>query len=64
MYKVLKATVKPSLRDHKLVFKIDYCLMYVKGVAECLKRAMCNYFDLHKLPFVFKTSALSILSGG
>ena len=37
-------SVKPVLRatqkeDQKLVFKTDYCLMQVKSIAECSKRA-------------------------
>ena len=28
-------------------FKTDYCLMQVKSIAECSKRAFCNTFDLH-----------------
>ena len=43
-----------------LFFKTDYCLMQVKSIAECSKRAFCNTFDLIKLPFVFKTFVLSI----
>ena len=39
--------VEPVLSGHskrrsKLVFKIDYCLMQVKSIAEC-----CNNFDHH-----------------
>ena len=45
-------TVKPVLSGHsrrrpKLAFKTDYCLMQVKSIAECSKRAFCNTFDLH-----------------
>ena len=57
-------TVKPVLSGHskgrpKLVFKTDYRLMQVKSIAECSKRAFCNTFDPHKLPFVLKTIVLS-----
>ena len=42
-------TVKPATqKEHqKLVFKTDYCLMQVKSIAECFKKACCNTFDLH-----------------
>ena len=45
-------TVKPVLSGHSkktknLVLKTDYCLMQVKSIAECSKRAFCNTFDLH-----------------
>ena len=45
-------TVKPVLSDPSkrrlnLVFKTDYRLMQVKGIAECSKRAFCNTFELH-----------------
>ena len=48
----LMHTVKPVLSDHskrdqKLAFKIKCCLMQVKSIAECSKRAFCNTFDLH-----------------
>ena len=33
--------------DRKLVFMADYCLMQVKSIADCSKRAFCNTFDLH-----------------
>ena len=49
---VLSSTVKPVLSDHpnkdqKLAFNTDYCLMQVKSIAECSKRAFCNTLDLH-----------------
>ena len=37
--------------------------MQVKSIAECSKRAFCNTFDLHKLPFVFGPLFCLILSG-
>ena len=45
--------------DQKLVFKINYRLMQVKSIAECLEHsAILSTFI--KLPFVFKTFVLSI----
>ena len=47
--KVNNITVKPVLRGlskrrPKLVFKIDYCLMQVKSIAECSKGSILQYF--------------------
>ena len=43
-----KTFVKQSLSKRpKMFFKNDYCLMQVKNIAECSKRAFCNNFDLH-----------------
>ena len=53
---------RPLKKDQKLAFKTDYSLMQVKSIAERSKRAFCNTFDLHKLPFVVKTFVLSFLS--
>ena len=52
LIKIGHGIVKPVLgrhskEDQKLVFKTDYCLMQVKSIAECSKRAFCNIFDLH-----------------
>ena len=47
-----------------MVFKADYRLMQVKGIAKCPNGAFCNTSDLHKqlTAFnVFKTSVLPIL---
>ena len=46
-------TILPVLSGHskrrpKLTFKTDYCLMQVKSIAECSKKALCNTFDLHE----------------
>ena len=46
-------TVKPVVSGHskrrpKMVFKTNYCLMQIKNIAECSKRAFCNTFDLHE----------------
>ena len=46
------STVKPVVSDHskrrqELAFKTDYCLIQVKSIAECSRRAFCNTFDLH-----------------
>ena len=49
--------------DQKLVFKPDFCLMQVKSVAECSKEHSAILSTFIKLPFVFKTFVLSILSG-
>ena len=45
-------TLKPVLRGHSKidktkVLKTDYCLMKVKGIAECSLGAFCNTFDLY-----------------
>ena len=45
-------TVKPVLSSHskedqKLLFKTNHCLMQVKSIAKCSKRAFCNTLDLH-----------------
>ena len=52
----------PLKKRHKMVFKTDYHLMQVKGIAESSKRAFCNTFFLTfiKLRFVFKTFVLYI----
>ena len=31
-------------KDHKLVFKTNYCLMQVKSIAECSKGSILQYF--------------------
>ena len=51
---------QPLKKRPKLVSKTDHCLMQVKSIAECSKRAFCNTFDLHLATIVFKTFVLSI----
>ena len=36
-----------SQKDHKLVFKTNYCLMQVKILQNAPRGAFCNTFDLH-----------------
>ena len=60
-------TVKSGLSGHskRRHFKTDYRLLQVKSIAECSKRAREHSAILStfiKLPFVFKTYVLSILS--
>ena len=48
---IAQNTVKPVLSGHskedqRLVFETDYCLLKVKSIAECSKRAFCNTFAL------------------
>ena len=55
---------RPLLKRQKMVFKTDYRLMQVKGIAEMLqgeRSAILSTFI--KLPFIIKTLDLSILSG-
>ena len=42
---------RPILKDRKLVFKSNYCLMQVTSIAEC---------SFIKLPFVIKIFVLAI----
>ena len=68
-------TVKPVLSCHskkkKMVFKTDYRLMQVKSIADCWSKVLQNALLEHsailstciKVPSVFKTFVLSVLSG-
>ena len=66
----VKHTVKPVLRGHskrrpKLVFKTDYRLMQVKGIAEMLQgEHSAILLTFIKLPFVIKIIVLSLKTGG
>ena len=48
LYIYSKTCLKRSLnKDQKLAFNTDYCLMQVKGIAECSVGVFCNTFHLH-----------------
>ena len=36
-----------AIQKYCRTFNANYCLMQVKSIAECSKRAFCNTFDLH-----------------
>ena len=62
---VMYFTVKLVLNCHskrrpKLAFKTDYCLLHVKRIARCSKRAFCSTLTFIKHSFVIKTCVLSI----
>ena len=59
--KALLSMNEDQKEDQKLFFKTDYRLMQVKSIAECSKREHSAILSTYiKLPFVFKTSVMSI----
>ena len=52
------------LKDRKLVFNTNYCLMQIKCIAECFRREHSVIRSTFiKLPVVIKTFVLSIFEG-
>ena len=45
LYSTVKSVLNGhSQKDRKSVFKINYCLMQVKSIAECSKGSILQYF--------------------
>ena len=60
MSRQFPVTLNKSLKDQKMVFKTDYCLMQVKSIAECSKHSAI-LLTFIKLPAVIKIFVLSII---